>query len=540
MAASGLHLDLWVSYWVAAACLSAFLGLLWLVCGEKDYDPLPGRCARPARRRFWYVVLGADDRVSTSKVPLALWTLALSYTVLVSSLHDGVYPVSPDGSYLILFAVPAAAAVGAKRITIRQIANGTSPKASAEYQRKTLYAALSEIVSDDHGDFDLSEAQYFTVSLAALVTFFVAFFRDSGTLPTLPDVLVVVTSGSAAIYVLRKAASAGLLTEYERHATVLAARLRNGRWALRGLIPAVVALGAMATIVVVDVFDRLSIQRANSPGQSRDLLAFALLCGVISFAAIEMVKRLLPVRGAVQRTALRQWWIRRARSVAVSPSTSWDELGRVMVLGSTSSIPGVPSGTGRRLSAWSMFNVPIQQLCAQLANVAEASLIEPALHLQLYYFLTRSPGDTQDLRCLVGDAVADLADDERWIVERSLAGDLPLPELSNLIPDSVRQMGVAERILTELGIPSPEDAGSIRASQQAETTLNSIRLTVGTSWKSSVEAAAVLLAGLAGLLIGLASSSQGRWLLVMVAAVIGGPLAWTISDAIAALRNWRR
>ncbi len=34
-------------------------------------------------------------------------------------------PVGPDGSYLILFAVPAAAAVGAKRITIRQIANGT-------------------------------------------------------------------------------------------------------------------------------------------------------------------------------------------------------------------------------------------------------------------------------------------------------------------------------------------------------------------------------------------------------------------------------
>jgi hypothetical protein len=107
------------------------------------------------------------------------------------------------------------------------------------------------------------------------------------------------------------------------------------------------------------------------------------------------------------------------------------------------------------------------------------------------------------------------------------------------MPDSVRQRGAAERILAELGIPPPEDAGSIRASQQAEATLNSIRLTVGTSWKSSVEAASVLLAGLAGLLIGLASSSQRCWLLVMVATVIGGPLAWTISDATAALRNWR-
>ena len=59
------------SYVFAAVCLVAVLALLWFVCSTKSYGPAEGKRAVQAdrtRRRFWYIFLGADDRVSTSKV----------------------------------------------------------------------------------------------------------------------------------------------------------------------------------------------------------------------------------------------------------------------------------------------------------------------------------------------------------------------------------------------------------------------------------------------------------------------------------------
>ena len=60
-------LDLAWSYSLAAVCLLAFLGLLYQLCGTKNRDDHEKKV-----RRFWYAVLGSDDRVSTSKVQLAL------------------------------------------------------------------------------------------------------------------------------------------------------------------------------------------------------------------------------------------------------------------------------------------------------------------------------------------------------------------------------------------------------------------------------------------------------------------------------------
>src|SRR5437867_12687319 len=84
------------SYWLAAFCLIVFLAVLWAVCGTKSYGPAPGQPSmlegRTRRRRFWYIFLGADDRVSTSKVQFAFWTLALAYALLVIVFHDAVYP----------------------------------------------------------------------------------------------------------------------------------------------------------------------------------------------------------------------------------------------------------------------------------------------------------------------------------------------------------------------------------------------------------------------------------------------------------------
>jgi len=199
------------SYGLAAVCLIVFLAVLWFVCGTKSYGSAQGQQADQAdqtRRRIWYIFLGTDDRVSTSKVQFALWTLALSYALLVIAFRDAVYPSGTlDPRYLLLFGFPAAAAVGAKAITEGQVAGGIVSKNLPDFKKKTPATAVQEIVSNDQDDLDLGDTQYLIFTLVALAAFFIAFFHDPTKLPVLPDTLVGLTSASAAAYVAKKAAS---------------------------------------------------------------------------------------------------------------------------------------------------------------------------------------------------------------------------------------------------------------------------------------------------------------------------------------------
>ena len=84
-----------------------------------------------------YIFLGADDRVSTSKVQFAFWMLALAYALLVIAFHDVVHPLGTfDPRYLLLLGFSAGAAVGAKAITVGQIAGGAISKNSLEFKEE--------------------------------------------------------------------------------------------------------------------------------------------------------------------------------------------------------------------------------------------------------------------------------------------------------------------------------------------------------------------------------------------------------------------
>lgn len=211
LAAGAQGLGTPVSCALAAACLIAFSAVLWFVCGDKSYGPaqeLPVGQRVPTRRRFWYIFLGTDDRVSTSKLQFALWALALAYALLVVAFHVAVYPSgSLDPGYLVALGFPAGAAVGAKAIAMRQVAGGVITKPPAPYEKKNPARALKEIASNDQGNLDLGDVQYFIVTLLALTVFFIAFFRDPVKLPVLPDTLMGLTAASATAYLGKKAAS---------------------------------------------------------------------------------------------------------------------------------------------------------------------------------------------------------------------------------------------------------------------------------------------------------------------------------------------
>jgi hypothetical protein len=225
-ATSPQGLSLAISYWLALLVLIVLLVLLAFAArsaqkprrsarqageppsgGTAANGVTPAAAAKQANP-FWYVILGQDNRVSTSKLQFALWTVALAYALLVMAFHDAVYPPgSLDPRYLLLLGFPAGAAVSAKAITTGQINNGTSSKTTISAKGKSLGTAISEIVSNDQGDLDLGDTQYFLFNLVALTAFFIAFFHSPVSLPVLPDTLVGLTSASAAAYVAKKATS---------------------------------------------------------------------------------------------------------------------------------------------------------------------------------------------------------------------------------------------------------------------------------------------------------------------------------------------
>ena len=269
-------------------------------------------------------------------------------------------------------------------------------------------------------------------------------------------------------------------------------------WNPIGLVAAALVV---VVVVIAAVFGRPGLERATSTGQWGGVLAFALLCSLISFAILEMGKRLLPARQFVQERYVLQWWITRAEAAVVPVEDSWTELMEALDI---------------RSSGRAVFGLPIQLLAAQVSNAADQALTEPERHPLLYFALTRSADDVRELRdefargggtaspatpvpageaspapqagesgpAVSGDKELLAAMAAQWKQSRepgSSAGDLPL-------------------LRTPTG-DSREGSQSFQTDQRARSAIDSLQLAVGERWRRSVQAASVIGAALAGLLI---------------------------------------
>jgi hypothetical protein len=340
--------------------------------------------------------------------------------------------------------------------------------------------------------------------------------------------------------------------------------MRRSRLLSWGLFPLVVATAVLVAVILGAVFGRQRIETASTTGHWGGLLAFALLCGLISFAVVEMSKRLIPVREWLQRRYMRQWWEARAESLLVSREHSWTQLMEAMnretvlpgLRGPDSSEDATNSVTGPyRASDDSVFGLPIQLLSAQISNAIDLALIEPKRYQQLYYILTRSPREARELRdtlaaiSLRAPSLSSLITRylEREISPARLVAELrnysaneTLEENDSTIVNPIRVL--FGKVFDLLEMPfSPEDSRYFRASQRARSALDALQIFVGGRWRRSVQASAVLIATLAAVLIQLTQpSSESRWLFILSAALISGPLAWIIRDITAVIERWRR
>jgi hypothetical protein len=155
------------------------------------------------------VLIGTDKRLSTSKTIAAVWTYLVAGSLLgfvvaqlfgypealESIIHSGL-----AGQYGLLMGSTLGAAIAAKGIVGNQVSKNSTAKTPG------TGASLPQLVQNDAGDTDLGDFQYVLFNLVAMV-YFLGTIIESPTagFPHIPDVLLGLTSVSAAGYVAKKA-----------------------------------------------------------------------------------------------------------------------------------------------------------------------------------------------------------------------------------------------------------------------------------------------------------------------------------------------
>jgi hypothetical protein len=266
-----------------------------------------------------------------------------------------------------------------------------------------------------------------------------------------------------------------------------------GRILSLAIAGAVNVAGIVVVLAYVAGNGRLRLGPGSVAGRIGDVLMFALLCGVLAFATIEILKRVLALRGYYQRFKTREWLGDRTKH----GDGALRELMSCMGLGTL-------DRRGQSLfeltEAQRVFNLPTEQLAAQISAAADVAV---ATHrLGLLSGLTRLPPDA--------------------ILER--------------INASTR------------GDRHPGYDPGFELSQQIRAGIDQLQISLSERWRRLLQGAALWISGLYGIaLAGSLPEASGqatvqptsRSLYVFSALVIGGLVAWTIRDLTAAIARSR-
>jgi hypothetical protein len=165
------------------------------------------------------LLMGADGRLSTSKLQLVLWTGAIAFVFLSLLLQGRTNLPGLPEHYLLLLGIPAAGMIGAKALTVHGLVTGKVDKPdqlppSDETLPAKGAARIAEAVSDDTGHLALPDAQFLLLNLVALGFFLVAFLTLAAPsepdapqeLPEVPGALLALTGTATLAYLANKGA----------------------------------------------------------------------------------------------------------------------------------------------------------------------------------------------------------------------------------------------------------------------------------------------------------------------------------------------
>lgn len=161
-----------------------------------------------------YLLVGKDNRTSTSKVVVFAWTYAIAYgllTMLVAKwLGDSgawgaqVYGKDVQEEYLVFLGGPYAAAIYVK---YRNVTGGAAKTQApvADSATEGAAGAVKQVVADDRGEADLIDFQYVLFNALALAYFLGTLIPelDAG-FPEMPELLAGLALTSAGGYSAKK------------------------------------------------------------------------------------------------------------------------------------------------------------------------------------------------------------------------------------------------------------------------------------------------------------------------------------------------
>jgi hypothetical protein len=235
------------AYVFAAATLALALWLVNLAVKATPSDKGGGGFSR--------LFVGEDRRASTSKTQFMLWTLFVAFTLtyiggwVLKASSAGPFVCADENDhncvdenswpkYLILLGVPAAAAVLSKGITAYKVENGSVQKTGS-----STGATPGDLATNDRGEADIVDVQYLIFNVITLA-FVAVGFVSNGVLGDVPDILLGLTSASAATYVANKS-------------------LQTNRPSVTGVVPSVIATGTTVEIRGQNLFSAASGRDSN-------------------------------------------------------------------------------------------------------------------------------------------------------------------------------------------------------------------------------------------------------------------------------------
>jgi hypothetical protein len=226
----------WAMLFALAAMVLLLIGAhLLIVAGQSTTSEADGDdMVKKRRRGVKALVMGADGRASTSKVQAVLWTFAVFFAFVFLLIWGRSWGCEQEGlspedvascnraaddrthfaeiagrdlqaDYYVLLGFPLGVAVAAKALTTAKVSSGTIAKTPNE-KSEGLTQGLREVISNDNGETDLLDFQYFAFNLVALAFFWTEFLTNPAQgLPDLPATLIGLSGLSAAAYTTRKA-----------------------------------------------------------------------------------------------------------------------------------------------------------------------------------------------------------------------------------------------------------------------------------------------------------------------------------------------
>lgn len=202
---------LWGALWITLGALLAITAIRKVAAENGSLKKVFRRApkAEPnGKAQFQGLLVGTDNRFSTSKLNAFLWTVTLVYFIVSMALISGFNAdafnklvQSTSTLYLVLIGGPFAAAILAKGIVSGAV-NAGMPKSAAKDP------SVTNIFSDDDGNTDLVDTQYVLFNLIAVLIVIAEFVRSPNAgPPKIPGFLAVLTGASAATYVANKGVS---------------------------------------------------------------------------------------------------------------------------------------------------------------------------------------------------------------------------------------------------------------------------------------------------------------------------------------------